>query len=1343
MDESTSGAVKSAGSSSSSSGPSAGDAREGGEAGEIGEERGKESAKIKVAGEVEGVTRKMREEHWAAGHVPYRNWCEVCVAGCGRDRPHHRVQDDGEGHPVICIDYATLATSGVKDEKESKTVDVEKKNWTVLAMKDKKSKMLFARVLPCKGTEKAYNWKRIARDIEMLGYQKVVIRADGESAVQDLARQVKRNRVEDTIIEKTPKADPRANGAAENAVRQVKERARVTLAALKERLGKEVPSDAHVLPWLIEHGATTYCLYKVGEDGKTPYQRSTARAWRQEAYEFGEQVMFKLPEKTGAKYGLDERWARGTYLGIVRGTYERIVGTKDGVYRCNAVKRKPFEERWDWKAVVEVRGLPWEPKVGEEEIRRPDKTVASEDISVGLGGGVRAPNPAEAVPRDFNINKRIIEKYQKTKGCPGCYGRAPHTSDCRKRIKEAMSNDEVDKEVVERVEAKRNNYLAQAVKESEEKAADPGQDGGGGGDGDVQMEPEAQTSGYETNKRENENAEEPTAKRRCEDTDTSKQNEGDAMMSVGPAMGNVEVMALTSAWEKMGETSTDVAEVYSPPRVTARAQEMGMRPGMAFDITEKDENGVAWDFSRRERREEARRRLRATRPWLLVGSPMCTAFSILQSLNFSRMDPEKVRRLVTEALVHLHFCVQLYRDQMADGRFFLHEHPASATSWRDEKIMKLRADPRVSSVVGHMCSHGMQSEDAEGIGLVYKPTRWMTNGEELAKQVGKRCSNEQKKEFEHDWHRHVHLMGGRASAAQIYPKKLCTAIVVGLKNQLVKIGAMEKGGIGTICCMEPVVEEKDMLETAWDDIHDRELNKEKVLEARREELSYFKKMDVGEIVDIKEAWNVTGQAPISTKWIDTNKGDEKNEDYRSRIVARQFRGNEESMFAATPPLEALKYLLSLAASQRRSNKGWKKLLVIDVRRAYFNATINTPTYVDLPPELAQQGKCWRLKKALYGTRPAAQSWEQEYGNKLMSWGFEIGKSAPCLFRHKSRDLSVVVHGDDFTILGGEADLLWFRGKMQEVYEIKDKGVIGPEEHDVKSVRVLNRVIEWKEDKIIYEADQRHAEIIIDEMGVRNGRTAKTPGEKDKLESENGEDEELSGSEATMYRALAARANYVAADRPDVQFSVKEICRKMAVPVRRDWGKLKRLARYLVGCPRVQIEFAYQVMPKRLEAVVDTDHAGCKRTRKSTNGGALRHGMHTLKTWSSTQSIVALSSGESEYYGLIKGASIVLGALSMTKDLGHTYGLKIYTDSNAAKGMANRSGLNSKTRHMDVHFLWLQGHVRKGTLELEKIDGKKNPADLFTKYLSREEVDRHLERMGCKTLAGRHRDSLCK
>ena len=46
--------------------------------------------------------------------------------------------------------------------------------------------------------------------------------------------------------------------------------------------------------------------------------------------------------------------------------------------------------------------------------------------------------------------------------------------------------------------------------------------------------------------------------------------------------------------------------------------------------------------------------------------------------------------------------------------------------------------------------------------------------------------------------------------------------------------------------------------------------------------------------------------------------------------------------------------------------------------------------------------------------------------------------------------------------------------------------------------------------------------------------------------------------------MAARANYLAADRPDIQYSVKEICRRMAKPVESDWKKLIRLARYIKG-----------------------------------------------------------------------------------------------------------------------------------------------------------------------------------
>ena len=114
-----------------------------------------------------------------------------------------------------------------------------------------------------------------------------------------------------------------------------------------------------------------------------------------------------------------------------------------------------------------------------------------------------------------------------------------------------------------------------------------------------------------------------------------------------------------------------------------------------------------------------------------------------------------------------------------------------------------------------------------------------------------------------------------------------------------------------------------------------------------------------------------------------------------------------------------------------------------------------------------------------------------------------------------------------------------------------------------------------------------------------------------------------------------RLNYLAQDRPDIQFACKELAKGMSSPTEGDWQKLKRLGRYLIGNPRVVFNFKYKDKATFLDSRVDTDHAGCVKTRKSTNGGALTFGKHCLKTWSTTQAVIALSSGEAEYYGVVK------------------------------------------------------------------------------------------------------------
>ena len=87
-----------------------------------------------------------------------------------------------------------------------------------------------------------------------------------------------------------------------------------------------------------------------------------------------------------------------------------------------------------------------------------------------------------------------------------------------------------------------------------------------------------------------------------------------------------------------------------------------------------------------------------------------------------------------------------------------------------------------------------------------------------------------------------------------------------------------------------------------------------------------------------------------------------------------------------------------------------------------------------------------------------------------------------------------------------------------------------------------------------------------------------------------------------------------------------------------------------------------------------DHTGCLRTGTSSSGGANLLGSHPLRSWSSTHSVAALPSGEAEYCGLVRSASILLGIVSLVRDMGLNLKGTLWTDSSAGKGIANQQGV---------------------------------------------------------------------
>ena len=244
-------------------------------------------------------------------------------------------------------------------------------------------------------------------------------------------------------------------------------------------------------------------------------------------------------------------------------------------------------------------------------------------------------------------------------------------------------------------------------------------------------------------------------------------------------------------------------------------------------------------------------------------------------------------------------------------------------------MKKLLGESGVELATCDQCMYGCSVSDGSPI---KKPTTFMTNAPELAKELRMRCKGKSGECGRPEGGKHVQCRGKIARQAAVYHFKLCRAILVGFRNQLRKDGTYTDGFTGLLetrmdCEQLPVYKLTDSDGTVLhvrvaedepvfrDDLTGQLLPPDLVRAARAKELEYFKAKGVWEKRPIAESRRVTGKPPISVRWVDVNKGDNDNPNIRSRLVARQIRqAGEDAIFAPTPPLEALRSVLSMATT---------------------------------------------------------------------------------------------------------------------------------------------------------------------------------------------------------------------------------------------------------------------------------------------------------------------------------------------------------------------------------------------------------------------------------------------
>ena len=160
---------------------------------------------------------------------------------------------------------------------------------------------------------------------------------------------------------------------------------------------------------------------------------------------------------------------------------------------------------------------------------------------------------------------------------------------------------------------------------------------------------------------------------------------------------------------------------------------------------------------------------------------------------------------------------------------------------------------------------------------------------------------------------------------------------------------------------------------------------------------------------------------------------------------------------------------------------------------------------------------------------------------------------------------------------------------------------------------------------------------------------------------------LDADKSSLYRSAVPRMNYWAVDRPDRQFAVRVCPKSMSSPRVNDWRRLKRVARYVEG---------------------------------------------------------SMSTGAAEL------AHQAMGTENMAREWRvHLDSMELQVDANAAIGIIGRQG-SGKSRHLDLSYLWLQSAVRGNQVNLKKVKSENNMADLETKVLEKDRIDRHMKNLGC-------------
>jgi len=506
--------------------------------------------------------------------------------------------------------------------------------------------------------------------------------------------------------------------------------------------------------------------------------------------------------------------------------------------------------------------------------------------------------------------------------------------------------------------------------------------------------------------------------------------------------------------------------------------------------------------------------------------------------------------------------------------------------------------------------------------------------------------------------------------------------------------------------------------------------------------SHWKQATIDEINSLvaNGTWEIVklppGKKAIGSGWVFKVKKREDGsiERYKARVVAKgcsQRPGFDYvEVFAPTCRLATIRLILAIAAIEDLHVHS------VDISSAFLNGDLEEEIYMKQPQGFVQFGSDYvcRLQKAIYGLKQAGRQWNKKLHQVLSTMGFRRLESDRSIYIYLRDNVRIIipVFVDDITLASSSQKAIDDTVKeLSRHFKLRD---LGPTNWLLRMEIIRNR-----SERRLALSQRQYIIDMLERYKLTDCKAVSTPMDPGvnltvDMGATTPEDVEFMRS-VPYLNAVGALMYLAQCTRPDIAYAVGVLARFSMNPGIAHWKAVKHLFRYLQGTKDLALVYKPDTSTGLFTTFSDANHGGCKDSGRSTGGYVVSLGSAAISWSSKLQPVVALSTTEAEYIAAVEAGKEILWMRNILTELGYNMDSPsvLMMDNQSAISVSKNPEHHGRMKHLDLRWYWLRDVVDAKQIMPNYVPTNEMVADILTKSLPREKVQRCRGGMGLEGL----------